>query len=122
MIPVENKYDRIIPLLMEIEGFVDSPEYESIKEIAFDLPGVVSAAYSKYIIRVLCIFKDDQKIIPLMKPLNEMAEWRDQAVNNMLEDEVFEMFMDYSNYKNLERFMSAELSSRFALWCKKGNF
>jgi hypothetical protein len=84
-------YDAVIPTILgSVPDFAHSDEFKLLIGTAEDLPGVVAAAYARYIARLIRsrrVAVDD-----LVAPLNLMASWDDDRVDTMLHDEAIEQF------------------------------
>lgn len=113
----DQKYEKVIETLLAASPeFSASQEYKDLIGTGDDLPGVVAAAYARFIKRNFHANENSSK--ELFEPLNNMAEWDDGQVNEMLENEVFEELFD-SGSDELTNEMSGTLRERYFRWVKQ---
>ena len=84
-----SAYDAVIPaILHNVPDFEHSEEFRQLLGTAEDLPGVVAAAYARYMARLIASGLGQLDV--LVAPLNLMASWEDDRVDTMLRDEAIE--------------------------------
>jgi hypothetical protein len=103
-----DRYEAIPTLLLRAgQGFSISPEFRLIARNGEDLPGVVAAAYARYVARMMQ--ESPSSVTRLFEPLNEIASWDDYKTNTMLKDEVVEQFQADGVLEALTPFFSTAM-------------
>jgi hypothetical protein len=111
-----NKYDNVIDTLSACPEFLASKELGELSGTGDDLPGVVAAAYARFIKRML---DDEQPFTKFFEPLNTMAAWDDNRVNELLETEVFEELFDSEHGESIAREMHGALKQMYLRWLRR---
>jgi hypothetical protein len=84
-----NPYESVIDILTRNVDFVQSEHFQQLIGTGSDLPGVVAAAYARFVasqIRNLPAYE----VHALVDPLNELSALQDYRVDTMLREEVLE--------------------------------
>jgi hypothetical protein len=115
-----RRYNDVIPIITDNSDFVGSDQYRKIVGIADDLPGVVAAAYAKYLGAHRHSRLNNR--IELMRPFNEFAGWHDVEVDNMLRDEVFEQMAADESLVEFKSAMNSDLLNLLHHWFRDNEY
>ena len=92
----ESEYPNVPHVLSSIDGFASSSEYELIEDSSADLPGVVAAAFTRYLVRLqeehcsLQTGESNKVLDDCYRVLESLAESDESAIRVMMLDEVFD--------------------------------
>lgn len=114
---VPYRLPEVISVLEAAPEFAASPERAGLDGHGEDLPGVVAAAYARFLSRKVAGLTD-QGLARLILPLSNLAAWRDGPVDRLLEDEVFEM-LDAPVARRLQPLMGEPLRDLYSAWAQR---
>ena len=113
----EPKRSMVIGLVeLEAKDFFHSEEYKSLSGYADDLPGVLAAAFARFLTR-LARSESPERLSPYLSILEKLANWHDADVDDLLRDEVFlAISLDPIGSENLKKNMKGRLLAMYSDW------
>src|SRR5262245_38495180 len=110
-----GSYEQLVGFLKSrAPDFANSAEYRLHKNEMDDLPGVILAAFGKYLARTA---RENGAVTPLLLILEEIAEWNDASAQESLRDELFEAIeTDDRGERILRARMTGRLRDMYEQW------
>ena len=106
-----DPYERVIPTLLKLGGdFEASDAFRRLIGYGDDLPGVVACTYAGWVSDQM-MADPDADAEYLFRPLNLLADFKDQKVDTMLKDEVLEEFEARGLLGRIDNWMNEALLS-----------
>jgi hypothetical protein len=94
--------------------FAQAPEYQLHRGDADDLPGVILAAFGKYVGRTA---REGGDTSTLLTTLEAVADWNDASIQSQLRDELFESIENDPDAERMVRGqMAGHLRDRYEQW------
>ncbi|MBO9602849.1 MAG: hypothetical protein J7496_10125 [Novosphingobium sp.] len=86
----DDEYDSVIKIINESKKFLLSNEYKIIKGNGEDLPGVMSAAFTRYLINgIKSGILDKSKFSNDFNIINQISEIKSEKIIHVFYDEIF---------------------------------
>lgn len=95
---IESEYSKVPDVLLSlVQGFADSLEYERLNETERRLPGVIAAAFSRFLVRFQdaevrdgLADRDARTLADAYGALEVLAGRQDEQVKTLVQDEIFD--------------------------------